>query len=126
MAIIKFPTQKPTEPPFFKDIRKDGYHILSLENQKKPGYYPKELPRYPGVKLSDLKIEDVITIRAFFKVNERKGFRVDGGLIDLRVEFIDEDRVVAAVKTQLPKTFPIETGGSIEVFDDEILYKAGI
>lgn len=113
------------EPPFFADIREDGYHILSLENQKIAGYYPKELPLYPGVPLSELKIGDVITIRAFFKVGKGENFRVDGGLIDLQVEHVESDRVMAEVMTELPKGFPLETGGSVEIFSEEILYKAG-
>jgi hypothetical protein len=88
MPKVNFPSES-SEPPFFADIRKDGYHILSLENQKIPGYYPKELPRYPGVSLKDLEIGDVITIRAFVKVGKGENFRVDGGLIDLKVEFIE-------------------------------------
>jgi hypothetical protein len=125
MPKVKFPSES-SEPPFFADIRKDGYHILSLENQKIPGYYPKELPRYPGVSLKDLEIDDVITIRAFVKVGKGKDFRVDGGLIDLKVEFIESDRVLALITTLLPKDFPLETGGSVEIFEEEILYKAEV
>ncbi len=125
MPTIKFPSGA-SEPPFFEDIREEGFHILSLENQKIPGYYPKELPKYPGVSLKDLKIDDVISIRAFFKVGKGKDFRVDGGLIELRVEFIDSDRVLAAILTELPKMFPIGTGGSLEVFEEEILYKTDV
>ncbi len=112
-----------SEPPFFQDVREEGYHILSLENQKIPGYYPKELPKYPGVSLKDIEIGDVITIRVFVKGGKGENFRVDGGLIDLKVEFIDSDRVLAVVTTQLPKEFPFETGGSVEIFEEEILYK---
>ncbi len=124
MAIIKFPSN-PTEPPFFSDVREDGYHILNLENQKIPNYYPKELPEYPGVSLKNLKIDDVITIRVFFKIGKGKNFRVDGGLIDLIVEYIEEDNVLAVITTQLPKEFSLNTGDSVEIYENEILYKSG-
>ncbi len=122
MPTINFPSGS-SEPPFFQDVREEGYHILSLENQKIQGYYPKELPKYPGLSLNDLEIGDVITIRAFVKVGKGENFRVDGGMIDLKVEFIDSDRVLAVITTQLPKDFPFETGGSVEIFEEEILYK---
>lgn len=118
-------TKTPSEPPFFDDIKKDGYHILSLENLKIPGYYPKELPEYPGVSLKNLGIEYVITIRVFFKVGKGKDFCVDGGLIDLIVEHIEEDKVLAVITTQLPKEFALNTGYSIDDYEDEILYKVG-
>lgn len=123
MTIIKFPSKQP-EPPFFSDVREDGYHILSLDNLKIPNYYPKELPAYPGVSLEKLEIDDVITIRVFFRVGDGENFRVDGGLIDLTVEHIEGDKVLAVITTQLPKGFALGTGDSIEVYQDEILYKA--
>jgi hypothetical protein len=50
--------------------------------------------------------------------------RVDGGHIDLQVEFVDKDRILALIVTDLPEDFSLSTGDSIEVFEDEILYKA--
>jgi len=88
--------------------------------------YPKELPDYPGVNIKNLEIDDVITIRVFFKIGKGQSFRVDGGLIDLRVEFIEEDKVLAVITTQLPKEFSLGTGDSIEVYEEEILYKSPI
>lgn len=123
MTIIKFPKQ-PKEPPFFKDVRADGYHIYSLKNAKKPNYYAPELPAYQGVKLKDLKEGDTITIRVFFGIGKGKDMRVDGGYLDLKVEHIEDDSVSAVIVTQLPKEFPLSTGDSIEVFQEEILYKA--
>jgi len=123
MTINKFPS-KSSEPPFFNDIREDGYHILSLDNLKIPNYYPKELPSYPGVSLKNLKVDDLITIRVFFRVGKGKNFRVDGGLIDLKVEHIEDGKVLAVITTQLPKGLTLGTGDSIEVYEDEILYKA--
>ena len=123
MPVIKFPQKPSKEPPFFSDIRKDGYHIYSLENAKKPNFYPPELPDYPGVA-QDLKEGDVITIRVFFRIGKGKNMRVDGGHIDLCVELVEKESVMAAITTQLPKEFALHKGETIEVFPEEILYKA--
>jgi hypothetical protein len=40
------------------------------------------------------------------------------------VEFVDKDRVMGAIITELPAGFALITGESIEVFEEEILYKA--
>jgi hypothetical protein len=122
MTILNFPSQQPNNP-FFEDIINDGYHIFSLKNAKTPDYYPNEFPDYPGVSLDDLKIGDNITIRIFFRVGSGENIRADGGYIDLEVEEIESDKVLAVILTQLPKEFPLETGGSIEVYEEEILHK---
>jgi hypothetical protein len=123
MTKKNFPKKSCKEPPFFKDIKKDGYHIYSLDNAKTPNFYPPELPDYPGVALKDLKEGDTITIRVFFGIGKGEKMRVDGGHIDLRVEFVDEDSVMAVITTQLPEDFAMRTGESIEVFEKEILCK---
>lgn len=111
------------EPPFFSDIKEDRYHIYSLNNAKKPHYYPPELPDYPCVALKDLKEDDIITIRVFFGIGKGKNMRVDDGYIDLRVELVEEDHLMGAIITELPPEFALSTGESIEVFPEEILYK---
>ena len=125
MTIIKFPTPNEPNSEFFKDIIEDGYHVFSLKKANIPGYYPSKFPDYPGVSISELKIGDSITIRVFFRVGKGEDVRADGGYIDLEVEFIEDDKVLAGIVTSLPKKFSLETGGSIEVLEDEILYKAG-
>lgn len=125
MPIIKFPS-KPDQSPFFKDIIEEGYHIFSLKNAKIPDYYPNEFPDYAGVKLSDLKPDDTITIRVFFRVGSGKNIRADGGYVDLEVEHIEEDSVFAVIRTELPADFPLETGETIELFEEEILYKTDV
>ncbi len=124
MPIIQFPQNPKNEPPFFSDIKEDGYHIYSLKNAKKPNYYPPELPDYPGVSLKNIKEDDVITVRVFFGIGKGQNMRVDGGYIDLQVEFVDKDRLMGAIITELPTEFALSTGESIEVFPEEILYKA--
>jgi len=123
MSIIKFPKKTSTEPPFFSDIKVDGYHIYSLEKAKTPNFYPPELPDYPGVALKDLKEDDIISIRVFFGIGKGKNMRVDGGHIDLRVEVVHDDSVMAVITTQLPEHFAMKTGESVEIFEEEILYK---
>jgi hypothetical protein len=43
--------------------------------------------------------------------------------MDLEVEHIEEDKILAVIFTELPEEFPLETGDSIEVFEEEILYR---
>ncbi len=123
MPIINFPKNPKNQPPFFSDIKEDGYHIYSLKNAKKRNFYPSELPDYPGVPLKDLKEDDVITIRVFFGIGKGKNMRVDGGHIDLRVELVEKDSISAVITTQLPEEFALSTGESIELFEDEVLHK---
>ena len=123
VTIIKFPKKQP-RPPFFKEVMEEGYHIYSLKNAKIQGYYPNKFQDYPGVNLKELKIDDVITVRVFFAVGSSDNIRVDGGYLDLEIEKIDDDRVLAVILTELPDDYPLGTGDSVEVYEEEILYKA--
>ncbi len=125
MTIIKFPS-KHTKPAFFDDITEDGYHVFSLKNAEIPNFYPNEFPDYPGVSLQNLKVDDDITIRVFFRIGSGEDIRIDGGYLDLEVEHIESDKVVAVIRTELPKEFSLGTGDSLEVFQDEILYKSEV
>ena len=124
MAILKFPKKSSNEPPFLSDIREDGYHVYSLKNAKTPNYYPKEIPDYPGAALKDLKEDDIITTRVFFGIGKGKNMRIDGGHVDLKVELVEKDTIMAAIITELPVEFALSKGESIELFEEEILYKA--
>lgn len=110
--------------PFFKDIFENGYHVFSRENAKLPDYYPSKFPDYPGVQLSELNIGDVVTIRAFFSIGSGATVRSDGGYLDLEVEAIEGDTVLGVILTSLPKEFPLQLGDSMEIYPDEMLYKA--
>jgi hypothetical protein len=123
MKAIKFPSQTDNDP-FFKEIIEEGYHIYSLDNAKIPNYYPNDFPGYPGVNFQDLKIGDVVTVRAFFKVGSGKNIRTDGGYLDLEIEHIEDDSVFGVIMTELPKGFALQKGTSLELFKGEILYKA--
>ena len=123
MTILKFPKQQ-EEPPFFKELRKDGYHIFSRKNAQKPDYYPKELPDFPAVNIKDLKEDERITIRVFFKIGSGKNMRVDSGYVDLEVELVEDDSIMAVILTDLPEEFELSNGDSIDLYADEILCKA--
>lgn len=123
MKVLKFPS-KTDNGPFFKEIIEEGYHIFNLENAKNPNYYPNDFPDYPGVNLRDLKIGDVVTVRVFFKVGSGKNIRADGGYLDLEIEHMEDDSVFGVIMTELPKGFALQKGTSLELFKDEILYKA--
>ena len=74
----------------------------------------------PGVNFQDLKIGDVVTVRAFVKVGSGKNVRADGGYLDLEIEHIEEDSVFGVIMTDLPKGFALQKGTSLELFKGEI------
>lgn len=121
--ILKFPAQN-GRFPFFKEILENGYHVFSMENAKVPDYYPNKFPDYRGVNLQHLHIGDVITIRVFFRIGADEHVRADGGYLDLEVELIEGETVFGVIQTQLPKESPLQAGDSLEIYADEILYKA--
>jgi hypothetical protein len=49
--------------------------------------------------------------------------RIDGGLLCLEIELVEKDEILGTVLTQLPKEFSIQTGSTIELYLEEILYK---
>lgn len=121
--MLKFPAPNDNFP-FFKEILENGYHVFSMENAKLPDYYPGKFPDYPGIDLQHLLIGDVVTIRVFFRIGSGENVRADGGYLDLEVEHIEGDAVFGVILTQLPKEFPLQAGDSLEIYPDEILYKA--
>ncbi len=121
-SVIPLPNKK--NEGFYADIVKDGYHIFSMNSAKISGFYPNEFPDYPGVKLKYLSIGDKITVRAFFPIGSGEPVQVDGGYIDLEIEHIDKDHVFGVIVTQLPDEFPLGAGDSLEIMEDEILYRA--
>lgn len=111
------------ELPFLSDIRRDGYHIYSLENAQTPNFYPDELPAYPGVSINDLKEGDIITIRIYFGVGSGKDMQVDSGYVDLRVEYVEVGKVLTVIVSELPEEYALSLGDPLEVFEEEILCK---
>jgi hypothetical protein len=111
------------EPKVFDDVIENGFHVFSLNHAKTPNFYPNQFPKYSGVKLSSLVVGDRITIRAFFRIGSKEPLQIDSGLIDLEVELIETDHIFGVIVTVLPSHFPLETGSSLEITEDEILYK---
>jgi hypothetical protein len=122
VPIIKFP-KKQLDSPFYEDIITEGYHVYSLKNAKIPNYYPDDFLDDKGISIKDLKVGDTITVRVFFRVDDGEDISADGGYMDLEVEDIFYDGVTAVILTELPEEFPLETGDSVEVFEEEILYR---
>ena len=108
---------------FFDDIARDRYHIFGRRHAKTPGFYPNPFPAYPELQLSKINEGDIITIRAFFATSKDVRPRIDGGHIDLEVEFVDRDaqKVWGNILTELPATFALARGTSIELDLDEVL-----
>jgi len=98
------------ELDFYSEIEEDGYHIFSLNKSKIPGFYPNPFPDYIGVKLNQLKVGDIITIRAFFPIGTGEPIQVDSGFIDLEIERIEPDHVFAVILTKLPEEFAFSRG----------------
>ncbi len=108
-------------PNIFNEIREKGYVIFSLNKSNLPNYYPGAFKKYPGVSINALKIYDLITIKIF--ALDKTGRIVDG-YIDLTVESIEGDKVVADILTILSEEdfFPLSIGDWIELLEEEILF----
>ena len=122
MPTINIPSQQP-DSPFYEDIITEGYHIFSLKNAKIPNYYPDEFSDDPYISFKDLKVGDTITVRVFFRIDDGEDISADGGYMDLEVEEILHDKVTAVILTELPEEFTLEKNDSIDVFEEEILYR---
>ena len=106
---------------FEEDLKTDLYHLFSIKKAKQNGFYASEFPDYDLLSVDELSEGDRITIRAFFAVSLAPIYKVDSGLIDLEIEAIDDERILANILTELPKSFPLSKGTSIELFIDEII-----
>ena len=123
MPIINFPQKKQPDSAFHEDIITEGYHIFSLKNAKIPNYYPDEFLDDLDISIKDLKVGDTITVRVFFRVDDGEDINADGGYMDLEVEEILHTKVTAVILTELPEEYPLEKDDSIDVFEEEILYR---
>jgi len=119
---VKFDAREHKE--FFDDIKEEGYHIFSRQKAKTPGFYPNAFPTYPKIDILEIKENDVITIRAFFALSKNASPQIDGGHIDLEVEYVDQEAktLFGNIITELPATFALSKGTSIELNLDEILF----
>jgi hypothetical protein len=109
---------------FFNELAEDGFHIFSREHAQQPGFYPNAFPSYPEIDMADIKEGDKITIRAFFTMSKTPRPQIDSGSIDLEVESVDLDskKLFANILTELPATFPLSQGTTIELHVDEVLF----
>ncbi len=48
--------------------------------------------------------------------------RIVDGHIDLTIESIEGDKVIADILTVLPEDFPLSTGDCLELLEEEILF----
>jgi hypothetical protein len=48
---------------------------------------------------------------------------VDSGYVDLQVQQLEVDRVVAIIVSELPEEYALSQGESLELFEEEILCK---
>jgi len=108
---------------FFDDLTEEGFHIFSRRHAKCLGFYPNAFPSYPELDISDIKEGDTITIRAFFPTNKTTMPKIDSGHVDLEVEYVDRVAkiVFGNIQTELPVTFALSKGTTIEVTLDEVL-----
>jgi hypothetical protein len=109
---------------FFNDLTEDRFHIFSRQHAKSAGFYPNSFPSYPELDITDIKDSDTITIRAFFSTSKTAMPKIDSGHIDLEVEYVDHDAktVFGNIVTELPATFALSKGTTIEVNLDEVLF----
>ena len=110
---------------FFQELTEDGYHIFSRQHAKDRDFYPNAFPSFPELNISDIKEHDRITIRAFFSTSKTAKPQIDSGHIDLEVEDVDHDakKVFGNILTELPETFALSKGTTIELDLDEVLFK---
>ena len=95
-------------PDIFNDIEEKGYIIFSIEKSKLSNYYPGSFGSYPGVRIKELKIYDLITIKIFI-TNASSDFpNLIDDYIDLTINSIQDGRVIAQVLTLLPENFQEE------------------
>ncbi len=100
-----------------------GYHIFSTKRNQEHNYYPEAFNNYPGVSLSDLKINDMITIKAFYIEASDPSTMLKDIYIELLVNEICADTVKDTILTSLIPKFPLNRGDVLEVAEDEILYR---
>ncbi len=109
---------------FDLDLETDGFHIYNKDKAKTNGFYPSKIPDdFHNLSISDINIDDIVTIRAYFVISKKPIYKIDSGKIDLQVECIDNDIIFGNILTELPSNFPLAKDTTIELDINEILYK---
>jgi len=110
-------------PNIFSDIEEKGYVVFNRNKANLPNYYPGAFNNYPGVNIHELHVYDLITIKVFMADGDGDDLpRITDGHIDLTIESIEGDKVIADILTELPEDFPLSTGDSMELLEEEILF----
>lgn len=107
----------------FREIMAEGYHVYNRGKAQVPGFYPQEFPAYPRVKLSTLGVGDRIGVRVFFRIGLGRELRADGGCLEVEVVVVSEGRLFGRVISPLPSMLVWETGRTVEIGEEEILFK---
>ena len=108
-------------PNIFDDIKEKGYVVFNIRCNLQ-NYYPSVFNKYPGVNITDLKIYDLITIKIFMLDDKDGDARIIEEFIDLTIESIEGDKIIADILKDLPEDFPLSTGDWMEILEEEIVY----
>ena len=109
---------------FDSDLNNHSFHIYNKDKAKIKGFYPSKIPDdFHNLTISDINIDDIVTIRAYFLILKKPIYKIDSGKIDLQVECIDNNTIFGNILTELPSNFPLAKGTTIELDINEILYK---
>jgi len=111
-------------PNIYTDLEQNNYIIFRNKKAKQlKNYYPTISNNYPGVSIKELNIHDLITIKMFVAKGDGEDIpNIIEDYIDLTVESIDGEIIVAKIISPLPEDFVFKTGASIELKEEEILY----
>ena len=110
-------------PNIFDDIKEEGYVVFSNKKKDLPNYYTTILNDYPGVSSKNLQTHNLFTIKVYVAHGVSLSLpRIIDDYIDLTVESITDVGVIGKIVTELPEDFPLKTGSSMEVLEEEILY----
>jgi len=72
----------------------------------------------------DLKKDDQVAIRIFFLSGTYDKLQTESELVEMEVVVVDDDdSAVVEVVSELPDEAPLEKYDSIELYEEEILYK---
>jgi len=108
---------------FTKEIEENGYTFFSKEKNNIDNYYPNKFPNMENINISQLKESDLIEIRAFIKTGKKKKHKIESGLITAEIESIVNDEIYANILTELPPSFILQSGMTIELKIEEIIRK---
>ena len=110
----------------YNDIAEKGFVVFSNQKSKQLDYYPGVCNSYPGVSIKELKIYDLITIKVFITDERGDLPQLIDDYIDLTIKSISDGKVTAEALTVLPEDFHFKTDSSVEILEEEILYRVPV